>query len=738
MASDACNSDMPAPPADLSSSAYDASMGASIRAQAYAFQKLCEHLQMRSDVQNIEVMNLAGFCRNCLSKWYQAGMAAQSQSIEYDVACEVVYGIPYADWKKKYQKKATPEQLAIFEATHSQHAKHPKLSKAEEVKSSAQQSAPSAAKDGPSNALVPTPKTSGQDDRKSKFPMIDMDEALSLVLDNCKSMESEQLPVTEAVGRVTMTDVVAVHPVPPFSASILDGYAVVAEDGPGEYPVAYRCVAGVDFGSQALQRGEVAYITTGAKLPLGANAVVGYEKTELVSESADGTEKSVRILRAAKAGADIRTVGMDICAKEVVLTAPHTIRPTDVGLCATVGATTVTVATRPRVGVLSTGDELVDMKESLSGAKIRDCNRVMLLSWLKEQGAVPIDLGIVQDSVQSTGAALDGAIADCDVVITTGGVSMGEADLLKQLLAERGTIHFGRLNMKPGKPTTFATVPREGGRSPCLIFSMPGNPVSCMVCTLLLVAPALKRLAGHPSDSCGWAEVSVRVAQPMTMDPERPNYHRCFVSWDSNTQQLCARSTGVQRSSRLLSMKGANALVLVPQASGSVPAGANLPAYLIEPIALPPPGARAGGKSFAKSSPQAGAMRACVLTVSDRASEGKYTDQSGPAVAYALDSSSGTIASVVATAIVPDEPDAIRAAVQGWCNGPSPPDIIITTGGTGFGPRDSTPEAIKPLLHREAPGVVFALLQAAQTANPLGVLSRPVAGTCGRTFVVRA
>ena len=726
-----------------------ASAGAqpSMVAEAYAFRKLMEHLQMRTDVQNIDIMNLSGFCRNCLSKWYAAGMQAQGRPIAYEDACEHVYGMPYSQWKKTHQKPATEEQMALFESTQPLHAKHPKAVPAPVPAPAA---APAAA--APQSAAAAS-------SRKSTFPMTDVDDALASVLEHTVPLPTESVPAADALGRVLREDVGAVEPLPPFAASILDGYAMRVADGAGDYPVVGRIVAGVDP-QFALNPGEVAYITTGAKLPAGADCVVKYEDTELLQEK-DGEESMVRILKGATAaGADVRKTGVDIAEGSRVIAAPTVLTPAEVGLCASVGATTVVVSRRPVIGVLSTGDELLSPEEPLAPGKIRDCNRSTLLSWAASQlPAEVVDLGITRDAGDTLQKTLAEASKRCDVILTSGGVSMGEADLLKQVLpALGGKIHFGRLNMKPGKPTTFAVLPRSGSGSAgqCLVFALPGNPVSCLVTAHLLAGPALKRMVGMPIAQCMHPQVDAQLPSSVTMDPERPEYHRCRLQWDSKAGCFVAYSTGVQRSSRLLSMHGANAMLAVPKGKGSIEAGSFLPAMLIDQLNSPPPGEAfhrraAGGHpdaapaSNSSTTPTAPAqpkplLRVCVLTVSDRASRGEYADETGPAVVASLQAASASVsAEIQSTRVVPDDAEDIASAVREWSDSAGGVDLILTAGGTGFAPRDVTPEAIRPLLEREAPGLVHALLDAAARATApsgLGLVSRPVAGTRGTTLVV--
>lgn len=320
-------------------------------------------------------------------------------------------------------------------------------------------------------------------------------------------------------------------------------------------------------------------------------------------------------------GADVRAVGSDIAAGEPVLRAGDLVGPAEVGLAATAGVGALPLHARPAVAVLSTGDELVDACGGVWGGgngaaatapipplppgKVYDANRPLLLSLATAAGAAVTDAGIAPDAGDAVGAALDAALASAaHILITTGGVSMGATDAVKPALAARGTIHFGRCCMKPGKPLTFATLPRPGGRPPLLVFGLPGNPASAAVTFALVVGPAIRALAG-------WAaprprRVHVRLGAPVRLDPERPEYHRAALHWSPGGEGAAAAaapvggegggggpvglavaggfvatSTGGQISSRLGSVRGAGALLELPAAAGVLPAGSVVSALVV-------------------------------------------------------------------------------------------------------------------------------------------------------------
>ncbi|OQR96929.1 gephyrin-like protein [Achlya hypogyna] len=589
--------------------------------------------------------------------------------------------------------------------------------------------------------------------RNSAFDMTPMAKAIEMVLSAATPLPSVALPLSEALGCVIAETIHSSEPLPPFRASVMDGYAVVASDGIGEYPVLDRIAAGDAPGSQVTP-GHVAYVTTGCPVPDGADAVVKIEDTEGVCD-ANGDEVAIKIVHGVTAGNNIRPIGYDIAGGEAVVEAGEIVTPAIVGLLATVrvGVVTVRVHRKPVVGVLSTGTELVDASASIHGGKIRDSNRPMLLASMRAADVDVVDLGaqpwlpqelnlgagICGDNMDSLRARVTSVLATVDVLITSGGVSMGDHDLVKPLLQELGTVHFGRIHMKPGKPTTFATIPAATG-PPKLVFALPGNPVSCLVTSCLLVAPALRRLRG--TAACAPMTFKAKMAHALPLDPERPEYHRASVAWREDQQQFVATSTGVQASSRLLSCRFANALLHLPTGLrldegawvdctflSDTEVTSHQP--VVPPLVRPP---QRSDKPEAVAARKL-AVRACVLTVSDRVAAGEADDRSGPTMARLLSTLPGLDVALVEAGTVADDVDAIRAKLLHWCD-ELRVNLVFTSGGTGFSPRDQTPEAIKPLLEREAPGLVHQIMTASLQVTPMAILSRPVAGIRGQTLVV--
>uniref|UniRef100_A0AAV2KD39 Gephyrin n=1 Tax=Knipowitschia caucasica TaxID=637954 RepID=A0AAV2KD39_KNICA len=398
--------------------------------------------------------------------------------------------------------------------------------------------------------------------RMSPFPLTSMDKAFITVLEMTAVLGTEIINYRDGMGRVLAQDVYAKDNLPPFPASVKDGYAVRAADGPGDRFIIGESQAG-EQPTHTVMPGQVMRVTTGAPIPCGADAVVQVEDTELLRESEDGTEElEVRILVQARPGQDIRPIGHDIKRGECVLAKGTHMGPSEIGLLATVGVTEVEVQKFPVVAVMSTGNELLNPEDDLHPGKIRDSNRSTLLATIQEHGYPTINLGIVGDNPDDLLNALNEGISRADVIITSGGVSMGEKDYLKQVMDIdlHAQIHFGRVFMKPGLPTTFATLDMDGARK--LIFALPGrNPVSAVVTCNLFVIPALRKMQGilDPRPTI----IKARLSCDVKLDP-RPEYHRCILTWHHQEPLPWAQSTGNQVSCRLMSMRSANGLLMLP------------------------------------------------------------------------------------------------------------------------------------------------------------------------------
>lgn len=395
---------------------------------------------------------------------------------------------------------------------------------------------------------------------ESPYPMLPFEEAIARVLAEVTPLGSETRPYDGALGMVLAQDVIATDPLPPFPASTMDGFAVIAAEGDGTRRLVGDQFAGYDA-ELTVGTGETARITTGAPLPHGADAVIMVEWSRAEGER-------VAFSRSVKAGDYVRPIGSDIAIGQVILSKGMRIGAAEIGLLATTGLVSVEVYRRPIVGVMSTGDELVEPHETPGAGQIRDSNRAALMAAVREAGAIPLDLGIAPDEADALYEFVIAGIARCDALITSGGVSMGERDLVKPLLAAHGTLHFGRVNFKPGKPTTFGTLQGKP------FFALPGNPVSSLVCHELFVRPALRKMMGYPEKEQQRPRISVLLEQPLRHGSDRTECQRAIVQWDSERRLFTATTTGIQESSRLLSMVGANGLLILPHGQGDFPAGA--------------------------------------------------------------------------------------------------------------------------------------------------------------------
>jgi molybdenum cofactor synthesis domain-containing protein len=403
---------------------------------------------------------------------------------------------------------------------------------------------------------------------ESPYPMIEIAEALALIDEQVGPLPALVLPFAEALGLVLAEDVVADEPMPPFAAASVDGYAVVAADGPGWRQIVGDQMAGY-VAELRLGPGTAARVTTGAPIPPGADAMVMIEET---------TEEAGRVHikdRNIQPGNYIRPVGQDIQAGQRVLAQGTGLGPAELGLLATIGKTAVSVHRRPIVAVMSTGDEIVEPGAPLRPGQIRDANRFTLMSAVRQAGATPLDLGIVGDKAGSLEITIERGLAEADVLLTSGGVSMGQLDLVKPYLAARGTVHFGRVNTKPGKPVTFATV----GGKPC--FAMPGFPVSALVSFEIFVRPALLKMAGHRQT--GRVREPAVLAHDVSHAAARTEFQRVVLQRDP-TGKLMASTTGFQGSGRLLSMRGANGLIVLPHGQGDFAAGSVVEAILLDVV----------------------------------------------------------------------------------------------------------------------------------------------------------
>lgn len=396
------------------------------------------------------------------------------------------------------------------------------------------------------------------------YETIEAETALDLVLQHVQALAPQRVHLTEALDLVLAQDVMAREDLPPFPCSAKDGFAVIASDTTNPRRLVGEQTAGYIADLQVVP-GTCARITTGAPLPPGADAVIMVEYTQ----EADGV---VTMQTAVQPQADVRPVGEDIATGQRVLETGMAIGPQEVGLLASLGWTSVDVHPRPKVAVLSTGNEIVEPDAQPGPGQIRDSNRYTLMAAIQRAGATPVSLGIGSDKREEQLAKITEGLATCDALITSGGVSMGKLDLIKPILETEGQVHFGRVNMKPGKPLTFATIHGKP------VFALPGFPVSSLVSFELFVRPALLKMRGQTL--LLRPRTSVTLAEAIHGDAGRPEFHRVHLSHQQGT--IMAHTTGQQSSGRLLSMVGANGILVLPRRQTPFPAGDTATAILLD------------------------------------------------------------------------------------------------------------------------------------------------------------
>ena len=408
--------------------------------------------------------------------------------------------------------------------------------------------------------------------------LLSVDEARERILSQFKPVKTETLPLAEASNRVLAQDVRAANDLPLFDNSSMDGFAVLASDvnaAAPESPRNLRVVADIPAGTHpkiALAPGEAARIMTGAQMPDGADAVVPVEDTDFENRDA-GTPapERVAVKKTVREGENVRRRGTDLQAGRIVLKAGRQLKPQDLGLLAMLGVPSVPVYRRPRVALLSSGDELISADAPLEAGKIRDSNSYTLAALVEDAGAEAIRLGVARDNFDSVKTLFEKAVSlRADLILSSAGVSVGAFDYVKVVIEEHGRMDFWRVNMRPGKPVAFG----EYRRIPFI--GLPGNPVSAFVGFEVFVRPALQKLGG--SSSRGRQTVRVKIEEEIRSDG-RESYLRAQVREAEGI--LIARLTGHQGSGNLHSLVQANALLIIPAGVKCVPAGQEVQAWML-------------------------------------------------------------------------------------------------------------------------------------------------------------
>jgi molybdopterin molybdotransferase len=401
---------------------------------------------------------------------------------------------------------------------------------------------------------------------------VPFEQARALVLERLQPLPARKVPLHEALGCVLAEDVSAAEDLPPFANSAMDGFALRAADvaGAGEAaPVPLRLTGEVFAGSARLptvEPGAAVRIMTGGPLPPGADAVVPVERAAV---------EGATVLVGLPAGerAFVREAGEDVRAGTVVLERGRVLEPAAIGMLASVGRSEVAVHPRPRVAVVSTGDELVDPGEPLGPGKIRDSNSWLLVAQAEAAGAEAFRCGRLRDDRRALLRGFALAAAEGDLVLTSGGVSVGDRDYTKQVLAQLGDVRSWRVAMQPGMPQAF------GFAAGTALYGLPGNPVSCFVVFEVLVRPGLRRLAGYPDDRLDRPRVMARVGEPLRSPAGRVSFLRVRLRPADGRPE--AVLTGAQGSGVLSSCVAADGLAVVPADVTQLPAGAEVEVILL-------------------------------------------------------------------------------------------------------------------------------------------------------------
>ncbi|MFT4037960.1 MAG: molybdopterin molybdotransferase MoeA [Thermomicrobiales bacterium] len=407
--------------------------------------------------------------------------------------------------------------------------------------------------------------------------MVDVDHALARILALVLPLPAEEAPLLEARGRVAAAPVIANDNVPPFRNSAMDGFAVRSVDvagasatAPVALPVQGEVAAG-DPGGEPLAAGSALRIMTGAPVPAGADAVVRFEETDEAGHNARQLAGSVQIFRAAAAGENVREAGEDIAAGAVIVNEGQRVTPPLLGALASAGVAAIPVHRRPVVAILSTGNEVVGPGGALAPGKIRDSNAAMLAAMAESWGAQVQLLGVASDTVEDVTAQLRAA-CDADLIVSSGGVSLGDFDLVKDVLQAAGEMNIWQVRMKPGKPLAAGVI----GGTPLL--GLPGNPVAAGVSFLLFGRPAILKLQGR--SDLEPAVVECETTEPIDNRGGRRHYLRVTLERCGGRTQ--ARPAGRQGAGVLSSLAAADALLVIPEQMEQAPAGTRLHAIKLD------------------------------------------------------------------------------------------------------------------------------------------------------------
>ena len=406
--------------------------------------------------------------------------------------------------------------------------------------------------------------------------MLSVEEARARILGHFSQLGPADVPLLDAIGLTLATDLVASIDVPPHDNSAMDGYAVryadvaqASDSTPVQLPVNATVAAG-DAPGATVQPGTATRIMTGAPIPTGADAVVPFEDTD--ESERNNSPNTIGIKLAAEHGENIRPAGEDIQTGEVVLPAGTELTPGAIGVAASLGLTTAPAIRRPVVAIISTGDELIEPGQPVQHGKIYNSNAYSIAALTKSFGATPDVIGIARDTVESLVGLLQRAMQSADMIVTSAGVSKGDYDVVKDVLAQHGEIALWSVRMRPAKPLAFGTLNApDGNKVPHL--GLPGNPVSAAVAFEQFGLPAIRKMMGKPET--GRPTVLATLDDPVYNHDGRRVYARVNV-YQSPSGELRAASAGNQSSGAMTSMARANGLAICPHDVASIPAGAQV------------------------------------------------------------------------------------------------------------------------------------------------------------------
>lgn len=404
--------------------------------------------------------------------------------------------------------------------------------------------------------------------------LLNVDSAIASILETISRIDTESIALPDSINRVLASDLVSDINLPPFDNSAMDGFAIRAENS-NTIPATLRVVMDIPAGTlptKAIEDGEAARIMTGAPVPQGATAVIPVEETDADFSDLDHAPLQATVtIKATKAyGANIREAGENIRKGDLLLTAGTLIRPAEIGLLAALGQSTVEVYRKPRVAIIGSGDEIVDIDAPLEAGKIRDVNSYALEALVTQHGAEAIRLPIAGDSAEEVRDLFNTALDHKpDMIISSAGVSMGAADYVRAILDEMGDIGFWKINLRPGKPLAYGNV--QG----VPFFGLPGNPVSAMITFHVLVKPALFKMSHRQGNT---NIVKAITGEAMGSDGRR-TYARVILREENG--QTVAYETGTQSSGAFISMVKADGLLIIPEGIRDIPAGTELAVQLI-------------------------------------------------------------------------------------------------------------------------------------------------------------